>query len=358
MRSTPYTGVLSSFTEHVPSYPPSPCIHANSSRCRPTLTTRRNKKSIKRVTVSPVVYPRLFKLLHFDIQSTGQKLRCVDTGRRPSHCSVLIKQLDSPCPFSVLDRYLLHYASPNFPRARLPLSPSACLSRLARPRRVPAKGRAKRARDLAFGVGAHEPKVRLDQCVTREPNLFPKLRIDFADFPCLHCSLSARRYSPRNLLRSIGTRLHELQQTRAASDFLFARLRFASRHFVVSFLFAQTCVRLLSPCSKTGCRGLSSFVRRRSSLPNPSETSEARVGRRTPCRDGRGFVTERHRYRAPRAGRGLLQRQSMTAAEAPKVSQPSDREDCRLDFAVSFPSDGFAFSLTSFVVEASRRICL
>ena len=54
-----------------------------------------------------------------------------------------------------------------------------------------------RARDLAFGVRAHEPKVRLDQCVSREPILFPKLRIDFADFPCLHCSLSARGYSPR-----------------------------------------------------------------------------------------------------------------------------------------------------------------
>ena len=56
--------------------------------------------------------------------------------------------------------------------------------------------RARRQRSTA---GKREPdtEVRLDRCVSREPILFPKLRIDFADFPCLHCSLSARGYSPR-----------------------------------------------------------------------------------------------------------------------------------------------------------------
>ena len=67
----------------------------------------------------------------------------------------------------------------------------------ARDARARRKDSHARARDLAFGVRAREPKVRLDQCVSREPILFPKLRIDFADFPCLHCSLSARGYSPR-----------------------------------------------------------------------------------------------------------------------------------------------------------------
>ena len=156
-----------------------------------------------RVIVTPAVYPRLFELLHFDIQSTGQKSRCVNTGLRPSHCSVLIKQSDSPCPFSVLDRYLLHDAPPIFLRARLPLPPSArrppggpdTASR--RRRSGPRDGRVSARAGLAFGVRAPESKVRLDQCVSREPILFPKLRIDFADFPCLHCSISARGYSPR-----------------------------------------------------------------------------------------------------------------------------------------------------------------
>ncbi len=138
---------------------------------------------------------------------------------------------------------------------------------------------------------------------------------------------------------------------RPASGFSFARLRFASRLFVRSFLFACACVRLLGPCFKTGrqgrsrmSRGLSVVQRRRSSLPDPSETSEARVAeRRAKATDG--FVTERLRSRAPRAGRGLLRRRSTTAAKH-KASRPSDRAERRLALAVSFPSDGFAFSLT------------
>ncbi|KAL7462352.1 LOW QUALITY PROTEIN: hypothetical protein ACHAXS_002823 [Conticribra weissflogii] len=39
---------------------------------------------LKRVIVTPAVYPRLVEFLHFDIQSTGQKSHCVNTvsGRR------------------------------------------------------------------------------------------------------------------------------------------------------------------------------------------------------------------------------------------------------------------------------------
>ena len=52
-----------------------------------------------RVIVTPAVYPRLFELHRFDIQSTGQKSHCVNTIFWPSQCYVLIRQSDSPCPY-------------------------------------------------------------------------------------------------------------------------------------------------------------------------------------------------------------------------------------------------------------------
>ena len=36
---------------------------------------------LKRVIVTPAVYPRLVEFLHFDIQSTGQKSHCVSIRR-------------------------------------------------------------------------------------------------------------------------------------------------------------------------------------------------------------------------------------------------------------------------------------
>ncbi|CAG8774605.1 8906_t:CDS:2, partial [Rhizophagus irregularis] len=51
---------------------------------------------LKRVIVTPAVYPRLVEFLHFDIQSTGQKSHCVNTVLRTSQCYVLIRQSDSP----------------------------------------------------------------------------------------------------------------------------------------------------------------------------------------------------------------------------------------------------------------------
>ena len=50
---------------------------------------------LKRVIVTPAVYPRLFEFHHFDIQSTGQKSHCVNIDLRPSQCFVLIKQSGS-----------------------------------------------------------------------------------------------------------------------------------------------------------------------------------------------------------------------------------------------------------------------
>jgi hypothetical protein len=36
------------------------------------------KVLVKRVIVTPAVYPRFVEFLHFDIQSTGQKSHCVN----------------------------------------------------------------------------------------------------------------------------------------------------------------------------------------------------------------------------------------------------------------------------------------
>ncbi|KAL6266135.1 hypothetical protein P5V15_002995 [Pogonomyrmex californicus] len=63
-----------------------------SRRC-PTLTTRRWGwhmdviDLLKRVIVTPAVYPRLLEFLHVDIQSTGQKSHCVNT--REGHRNAL-----------------------------------------------------------------------------------------------------------------------------------------------------------------------------------------------------------------------------------------------------------------------------
>ena len=54
---------------------------------------------LKRVIITPAVYPGLFELLHFDIQSTGQKSHCAKNLLRPSqrtgpksHCTNTLSQ--------------------------------------------------------------------------------------------------------------------------------------------------------------------------------------------------------------------------------------------------------------------------
>ncbi|GBN40487.1 hypothetical protein AVEN_275197-1 [Araneus ventricosus] len=42
----------------------------------------RTQKKVRRVIVTPAVYPPLDEFLHFDIQSTGQKSHCAITGHR------------------------------------------------------------------------------------------------------------------------------------------------------------------------------------------------------------------------------------------------------------------------------------
>ena len=55
-------------------------------------------ETFKRVIVTPAVYPRLVEFLRFNIQSTGQKSRRVNTDHQPSRRFVLIRQSDSPGP--------------------------------------------------------------------------------------------------------------------------------------------------------------------------------------------------------------------------------------------------------------------
>jgi len=51
---------------------------------------------LKRVIVTPAVYPRVGESRHIDIQSTGQKSGCVRQHLAASQPCVLIIQLDSP----------------------------------------------------------------------------------------------------------------------------------------------------------------------------------------------------------------------------------------------------------------------
>ena len=140
----------------------------------------------------------MFELLHFDIQSTGQKSRCVITGQRPSHCSVLIKQSDSPCPFSVLDRYLLHDAPPIFLRAGAPLSPSAEARPAKASPRLSASGLAGRK------SGSISAYLESQSFFRSYGSILPT---------SLVCIVRYRPEATRlgDLLRSIGTRSHEIQ---------------------------------------------------------------------------------------------------------------------------------------------------
>jgi len=57
---------------------------------------------LKRVIVTPAVYPRLVEFLHVNIQSTEQKSHYVDSLLNLSQCFVLIKQSDSPWPYQFI----------------------------------------------------------------------------------------------------------------------------------------------------------------------------------------------------------------------------------------------------------------
>ncbi|KAL4082368.1 hypothetical protein QTP88_029795 [Uroleucon formosanum] len=126
---------------------------------------------LKRVIVTPAVYPRLLEFLHVDIQSTGQKSHRVNTRPGPSRCFVLIRQSDSPAPPTLLRR-----PEPDPPRSS-------------------------------------------------EPILIPKLRIGFADFPYLHYSMRLEAAHLGDLLR-ISVRVG-VTDTAATSGALRARVPIA-----------------------------------------------------------------------------------------------------------------------------------
>ena len=157
----------------------------------------------KRVIVTPAVNPRLFELLHFDIQSTGQKSRCVNTGLRPSQSSVLIKQSDSLCP--------LQFLPGAHPAATSPLSSSS--TRPAHGPAPPRGGQSEEERAPSFDPRASTLRA------PQKPILLPKLRIRLADFPCLHCSLSARGFSPRRPDAVNRYALDALGLSKTGSDF-------------------------------------------------------------------------------------------------------------------------------------------
>ncbi|KAL2319208.1 hypothetical protein Fmac_028177 [Flemingia macrophylla] len=138
------------------------------------------------VIVTPAVYPRLVEFLHFDIQSTGQKSHCVNIRRGPSQCFVLIKSRIPRIPLVRTEFESTFDARGRGPEGPVPESvPPDRTRRPAAPRkqleRSPPTGR--RVRDW-------DPRAQ-----PSEPILFPRLRIHFADFPCLHCSIDQRLFT-------------------------------------------------------------------------------------------------------------------------------------------------------------------
>ena len=158
----------------------------SSERHSATLVSRERefKESFKRVIVTPAVNPHLFELLHFDIQSTGQKSRSVNTGLRPSQSSVLIQQSDSLCP--------LQFLPGAHPAATSPLS-----SLSTRPARGPAPPRGASPKKNALPRSIHEPQP----CGLHKRQSF--FRSYGSVLPTsLVCIV---RYRPGELMRLIGT---------------------------------------------------------------------------------------------------------------------------------------------------------
>uniref|UniRef100_A0A1I7WD34 6,7-dimethyl-8-ribityllumazine synthase n=1 Tax=Heterorhabditis bacteriophora TaxID=37862 RepID=A0A1I7WD34_HETBA len=84
---------------------------------------------LKRVIVTPAVYPRLLELLRFNIQSTGDSKR----PQGPSVSSVLIRQSDSPSPYQFqFDRFngrsKAKHTPINVPQDCLITSPTSALA--------------------------------------------------------------------------------------------------------------------------------------------------------------------------------------------------------------------------------------
>ncbi|GBP88530.1 Putative uncharacterized protein ART2 [Eumeta japonica] len=110
---------------------------------------------LKRVIVTPAVYPCFDEFLHVDIPSTGQKSHCVNT--REGHRNAMFL-LDSRILLVRASSELAVYGG----RSRTPTRPFT---------------------------------LELDSPRPSEPILIPKLRIQFADFPYLHYSIDQRLFT-------------------------------------------------------------------------------------------------------------------------------------------------------------------
>ena len=123
---------------------------------------------LKRVIVTPAVYPRLVEFLHFDIQSTGQKSHCVNTRERHHNAWFL---LNCRIPLVRFSSELAANCTGGPQRSDFRRYPAHELPR-------------NRSISLVFTPGScTQPS---------EPILFPKLRIYFADFPYLLYSIDQR----------------------------------------------------------------------------------------------------------------------------------------------------------------------
>ena len=86
------------------------------------------------------------------------------------------------------------------PRRMSPLHPSARAAPRPRPPRPPPAGSA-----AATGRAPPQLPSKARQTQPSEPILLTKLRIQFADFPYLHCSIDYRGCSPWRPAAVVGT---------------------------------------------------------------------------------------------------------------------------------------------------------
>ena len=132
---------------------------------------------LKRVIVTPAVYPRLVEFLHFDIQSTGQKSHRVNT--ISSHHDAIV-QLNSRIPPVRNSSKLVVNCKPD---GASPVAETIHVQSRRSPPLPESSGSPQKDHTLQIKARHTQPL---------EPILFPKLRIYFADFPYLLCSMDQR----------------------------------------------------------------------------------------------------------------------------------------------------------------------
>ncbi|KAL4082243.1 hypothetical protein QTP88_030139, partial [Uroleucon formosanum] len=234
---------------------------------------------LKRVIVTPAVYPRLLEFLHVDIQSTGQKSHRVNTRPGPSRCFVLIRQSDSPG---------------GRPAATRPATEARVVPRSAdgdgpaTASRLPVRRPGARA---TAGVSPAPPTLlrrpEPDPPRSSEPILIPKLRIGFADFPYLHYSMRLEAAHLGDLLR-ISVRTDAKTPRGPLSNFQGPRGGHGHRR-------NERCSSRSRPYRPArGFQGRTTLTEKRELFPDPPAASSSSF--RLPGRDKRAPNT-RERFR-------------------------------------------------------------